>query len=110
MKNNQEFKFGNRQSKIETDKIALVLGAKPVLRRRHPVCRCHDRFSDNVQTARHIEHGHRTLHQLALSAMGHQATLESACRDFRYKTALDLHHAACHRRGFRLCRPDYPRP
>ena len=55
---------------------------------------------DDVQTFGHVECRRSPLYQLALSALGHQAHLESPGRLVQEEALVDCRHAVLRRRGF----------
>ncbi len=77
---------------------SLGLGFHAVPRRGTSVCRGDDRGRHRVQGPGHLEHGYHALHRLALSALGHQAVLESRGGHPQNQACLDLGHATCPRR------------
>lgn len=66
--------------KQSTKKTSPGMDTYPVLCTRFALRSRDDHFRHHVQAFGNIQHGYRSLHRLALPAMGNQAFLESICR------------------------------
>ena len=73
---------------------------------RTSVCGSDDHRGDHVQEDGYLQYRYRTLHRMALSALGDQTLLESVCRFGQDQALVDRYDAAdhCHRLCLhRLC-------
>ena len=67
-----------------------------LLRPRSAIRGRNDYIGHHVQAPRHIQHRHRPVHRLAISAMGNKTFLESVCRHHTHKTLVDTVDAVDH--------------
>ena len=79
----------------------LGLGPVALLRPGHPLRRGDDGFRHHVQAARHLQHRHRPVHELAVPPVGDQAALESVRRHVPDEAVLDRRAAVRDRRRAR---------
>ena len=84
------------------------MGPDPLSRGGHTLRDGDDRLGHPLQTARHLQHGHRPLHLLALPPLGDQAALEPVRRHVPDEAVLDRRDAARPRGVVRLRRADDP--
>src|SRR5258706_5132825 len=97
-----------RQSAIQSSRVLmrgivavhepLALDSHPLLRPGGPFRGGDDGVGRHVQDARHLQHRHRAVHELALPAVGREADLVAARRHVRDQAHLDPRDAARDRR------------
>ncbi len=75
------------------------LGALPLFCRGRALRGRDDHLTHPLQTARTLQCRHHPLHLVALSALGHQAPVESLCGHPALQALVDCGHATAHRGG-----------